>query len=551
MLLRLALRRFVVIEEVQIDFATGFCVLTGETGAGKSLLVDALALLAGGRMTGSRIMPGADAAEVEAVFDVVECPTLVQWLEDNALPADEEFVVRRVLSAQKSRAFINGRQVPLTVAADAVSQLVDICGQHAHYSLRKAAAHRELLDSCAHADDEIASVQQAHRLWSSANETLSAAQKSAADIQRQQAVLEEEIAELDALHFSLERWELESAQLTRLEHVADLAVGCAQAQQALEGDDGAEHGLVQAQRALESLRRLDDALSEPLECLEQALVASNEAVRALSAYADQLQPDPAAQEAADTFIAAAHRLARKYQLAAPTQLEELLNAKKAQAAQGAAADIEVLTAKEQRTRKGLLAASRRLSGKRKRAAEKLEESVSIMLPQLAMPEARLTVQLTSLDFPDVHGGERVELLINTRKNAVPAPIAEVASGGELSRLGLALQIAAGRERPRPIAVFDEVDGGIGGATAAVVGKMLQTLGESRQVLCVTHLAQVAACAAHHWRVRTVDIRGIRGVEIQKLSTGEREEELARIVGGAVITDEARANAADLLRQAQY
>ena len=550
MLMRLALRNFVLIEEARMDFAAGFCVLTGETGAGKSLLVDALSLLVGGR-GGGVIMPGAATAEVEAVFQLRQTPTLVAWLQENALYDGEELIARRVLSAGKSRAFINGRQVPLAQMAEAVSQLIDICGQHAHYSLQKPAAQMAFLDAYAEAEDDAAAVRTAHEQWTAAAAALAQSMAAAEANALRREELTEDIAELDALDFSSERWERQNAQLTRLAGIADLVAACTEAQRRLDGDSGAEQALTAARRAITAARRIDEALGESLECVEQSLIACHEAMRTLSLYAGNLSADPQAEAEAEAFVAAAHRLARKHRLADAAMLGGLLTDKKRMLSElEIGANIAEKQQAEKKSRAVLTKSCRLLTDKRRRAAMALGKTVNAMLPQLAMLEARLTVNLSPLDAPGPRGAERVEFLISTRRNVAAGGLAEVASGGELSRLGLALQIAAGRARPRAVVVFDEVDGGIGGATAAVVGKLLHTLGESRQVLCVTHLAQVAARANGHWRVRAIDGKNGRSATVDYLSPDDREEELARIVSGEIITDKARANAAELLRQAR-
>lgn len=551
MLKHLTLRRFIFIEEATVEFAAGFCALTGETGAGKSLLVEALALLAGGKPS-SAMVSGANDLEIEAVFDFAGVAAVRKFLYERALCGDgDEMIVRRVVAkaARQSRAFVNGRQVPLAVLAEAVSGAVDICGQHHHYSLHKAAAHRVFLDNYAGAKDKAAAVYDAHQQWTSAAAALQQAQESAAAARLRSAALTEELAELEQLGFSVEHWEEQNRQLTRLENFAELAAGGGEVRQLLE--DSTVPGLSQARRRLSALLRLDGNLADALQCVEEATTAAEEAARALTHYADDLPADPQQHGAAERFVGEAHRLARKYQLSDPSLLAACITDKKKElAVLCAQSDLAALANSAAKWDKKLHAACATLTKKRQQAAQTLAKTVTATLHKLSMPAAKLYVQLTPLAVSGAHGAEKVELQISTRKNSPPAAIAEVASGGELSRLGLALQLAAGERHAKPVTVFDEVDAGIGGAAASVVGKFLQTLGKSQQVLCVTHLAQVAAHADCHWRVQATDNHGVRGAHIKQLCGGERVEELARIVGGAVVNEAARANAADLLRQSR-
>lgn len=545
MLKRLVLRRFVFIREIAVELGGGFCAFTGETGAGKSLLVDALSLLAGGRAAPGMQMPGAESFEVEAVF---EHAGAAAFLRENDLEMEdggEEMAVRRVFGG-RTRAYINGRQVSSAVLAEAVSNAVDICGQHEYYSLRKPAAQRAFLDGCG-AAEESAAVRELYRRWAAAKAELQRAQETAAAAKLRRDSLREEIAELRAANFSAAAWETQNRVLTRLANAEDLAEGGGEALHILE-----EHilgGLARARRRLSELARLDEKLAAPLQCMEESAAAAEEAARALGRFAEELRPDPESRAAAENFVAEAHRLARKYQTADPALLEECLAGKEQElAGLEKQTDIKTLQQNAANLQKEFSAACAVLTKKRRAAAAMLEKKTGAILQKLSMPEAKFRVALLPLENPDGRGAEQVELQIATRKDAPPGALADVASGGELSRLGLALQLAGGGAKP--VAVFDEVDAGIGGAAASAAGGFLQTLGQSRQVLCVTHLAQVAAHADLHWRVRAVKENGARAAEIKQLSETERIEELARIVGGAAPGKAARANAAELLRQAQ-
>ena len=545
MLKRIALRRFVFIREAVVEFGRGFCAFTGETGAGKSLLVEALSLLAGARPVSGMLMPGAENFEIEAVF--AADGAAADFLRENDLEGEDgEMLARGVFGGPRTRAYINGRRVPSSVLADAVSLAVDICGQHEYYSLRKPAAQRAFIDGCGGAA-EAAAVRESHRQWTAAAEQLRRARESAEDARLRRESLAEEIAELNGINFSAAAWESENLLLTRLSNAEDLAAGGGEALRILE--DTILSGLSRARRRLSELSRLDEKIAAPLQCIDESAAAAEEAARTLSRYADELRSDPEALAKAENFVAEAHRMARKYRLLDPALLESFISEKeKEYAALESSADAASLEKTESKLRAEFAAKCKLLTQKRRAAKNMLEKKTGAILQKLSMPEAKLHVALSPLDSPGAHGAERTELLVSTRKDAPPGALAEVASGGELSRLGLALQLAGGGTKP--VAVFDEVDAGIGGAAASAAGGFLRALGESRQVLCVTHLAQVAAHADLHWRVRAVKQNGARAAEIKQLSDEERTEELARIVGGAAPGNAARANAAELLRQAR-
>lgn len=542
MLKRLALRRFVFIEEAEAEFEGGFCALTGETGAGKSLLVDALALLAGARPVPGMVKAGADDFEIEAAFSIAGNDALRAFLRDLALDGNEdEMIVRRIAGARKL-AFINGRRFPQSALSEAMSAAVEICGQHNHYSLRKPAAQRAFLDSFGGAEEEARTVRREHQRWVAAESALKEAESDAESAARRRAELEAQVAELQTLGFSVEKWEQDNLDLTRLANIDDIAAACSDSLRLLE--DKAGEGLSGARRLLKEAMKSDPGLAEAAKCIDQAEAAAGEAVRVLSLHSAGVTADPERRAAAENFIAAAHHLARKHRLPDPGKIGEFLEEKESElAALDAGGGLEALRKEEENARAAFGAACATLTKKRKSAAKRLEKEVSAMLRQLAMPDATFEARLEKLAEAGAGGAERADFHVSARKDVPPGPLANTASGGELSRLGLALQIAAGGGRAAPVFVFDEVDSGVGGATAAIVGALLQRLGESRQVLCVTHLAQVAAHADSHWKVGG-------DAHVQKLSDQARIDEIARIVGGEVVGDAARANAADLLKQSQ-
>lgn len=548
MLTRLILHDFVFVKRIEIEFSDGFCVLTGETGAGKSLLVGALALLAGGRAAASMVRAPADCAEVQAAFDIAGNDEVRQHLQQQQLDAGEgeqdTLLVRRVIGGRKSAAYVNGRQVALAQLAELMALLMDICGQHAHYSLRRASSHRPLLDSYAGADT--AAVAAAHARWRGAEEEYATAAAALQQDEQKRAMLLEIIAELEALDFSAARWQEMNDTLTRTANLGDLTDGCAEILRLLQGEDagGSAQTLVaSARRQLDELCRKEARLADSLKVLDDADALLSEVAREIASYADGLQADPAAHAAAEDFVSACHRAARKYGLADAAQLGDFLADKQAAlAALPTAASVDGLAQAAAAARKTLDTHCRALSKKRGAAAKALCKEVNALLAQLAMPKAALSVLLEAQETPTAHGAEKVTLQIATRSDTPAGGIGEVASGGELSRLGLAIQIASGRVRGAALSVFDEVDAGIGGAAAGVVGALLRQLGGRRQVLCVTHLPQVAAQAHAHWRVA-----GGEQLTVSQLTVEQRVEEIARMQSGEVVTDAARRYAQELLQ----
>ncbi len=553
MLTRLALRNFVLIDEAEIEFSDDFCALTGETGAGKSLLVGAIGLLAGARAAAGLTRSGNTAAEIEASFELKNSPQVLLWLEENNLDDDGKMIVRRVIAddSRKSRAFINGRLVPLSQMATGVSAMVEICGQHEHYSLLKSAAHRSLLDACATATADAAAVSVFYEQWRICHKALTDGEKNTAELTAKRDALRDDCEELAKLNFSDDKWEECNARLTRLANISDLAESCTEALMLLEGEGGASEKITAASRRVHSVLRHDKQLENIHSTLQETLQLGNEATRALSSYAEQLQPDREGEEEAEDFIAEAHRLARKYTISDPAQLGKCLQEKEnALAALEKEADIATLRNAEKKARQELSAAAAKLSAKRKPAAKRLAAEILVLLKDLAMPHTRLEFELTTLEQTTAHGDESIAIKFATQDGAPLKNISEIASGGELSRLGLAVHIAAGKFSPRASVVFDEVDAGVGGATASVVGRLLQKLASTRQVLCVTHLAQVAAYADTHWQVKITKRGGKRLTDLHCLDDDQRIKEIARMSGGVKVSKQALAHAGSLRDEAK-
>lgn len=548
MLLSLAIADFVLVDRLNLDFEAGFAALTGETGAGKSILLGALSLVLGERADAGVVREGAARAEVSAEFAADRVPGLAAWLTENDLAGDEGvLLLRRVVEANgRSRAFVNGRPATAQQLKEAGEFLVDIHGQHAHYSLLKAAEQRRLLDEYAGGAELAGSVAACFRAWRDASARRQAAESQAGELDAERERLAWTEQELAALDFSIEGWQALQDEHRRLSHAADLVAGAQAAAEVLDGD---ETGVLDRLRALRSslgdLAAIDPDLAEPLALLENAAETLHEAERELARYADRVDLDPEALNQAELRLAAVQSIARKFRLKPEeipahlsdtrTRLEEL----------GAAADLAALSRAESEAEAAYRRAAEALSQRRAKAAAKLAKAVSAAMQQLAMQGGRFEAGLVPGD-PAPHGLEDVEFRVSPHSGQGVKPLARTASGGELSRVGLALQTVLSGVSGAATLVFDEVDAGIGGGVAEIVGRLLAELGSTRQVLCVTHLPQVAARAARHYRVSKATREGRAVSTVALLDQAARVDEVARMLGGVTITEATRAHAREML-----
>ena len=551
MLRLLSIRNFAVVETLEAEFNPGFTVLTGETGAGKSLLLDALSLLLGDRFEARQLRTGADRAEIAAEFDLEDAPAARAWLVEHDLAeGDGPLLLRRVLDAQgRSRAQINGRPATLAQLGAVGELLIDLHGQHAHQSLGRPETQRMLLDAYGGFAALSREVALAWRSWQDSVEQRDRGVQNAAAIQAERDALSGRQAELNALAPGIGEWERLSQIQSRLAHAATLLESASAAEAELaEGDESLGSRLAAVVQRLKQSAAHDAALDDVVALCEEARISADEAARALRSYRERLDLDPAELARVEARLTAIHDSARKYRVR-PEELPALLEQTRARLlllAEGA--DAGRLASAEDEARRTLMALARELSAKRKLAAAELAHGVTAMMKRLAMAGGRVEIALLPLLEPASFGLETVELQVATHARQPLGPMARVASGGELSRLGLAIQVVLAEVGELPTLVFDEVDVGIGGAVAATVGRMLQQLGRRRQVLCVTHLPQVAACADHHHRVVKRTKAGEVATELARLDAAECVEELARMLGGQEVTAKTRAHARELLAQ---
>ena len=550
MLRLLSIRSFVVVDALDVEFDAGFSVLTGETGAGKSILLDALALLLGDRFELRQLRPGAARAELAAAFDVGTQPAARDWLAAHELESGTELLLRRVLDAQgKSRAWINGRPATLAQLAEIGALLLDLHGQHAHQALAGAGAQRELLDGYGRLAPLAAEVAAAWRAWRDAVERRDAAAANARATAEERERLADRQHDLAALALAPGEWDELAAAQRRLANAAGLIDATTQASIALsDGDDALATRIAQLIHRLTQAAQFDPALATIVDLVSPAAIHLDEAARALRDYQRRLDLDPQELARVEARLGAVHDLARKHRI----RPEELPSLQEATAQRlkdlDDATDTAALAQAVDEALARYDALARKLGDGRKAAAKSLSARVSTTMHELAMAGGRLEIALNPEDTPTSHGRESVEFRIATHPKQPVGPLSHVASGGELARVALAIHVAASDVGDIPTLVFDEVDTGIGGPVAATVGRMLQVLGTRRQVLCVTHLPQVAAHADHHFRVAKTGDGGQVASELALLTATARIEELARMLAGSAITSKTRAHAKELYEQ---
>jgi DNA repair protein RecN (Recombination protein N) len=555
MLTHLQIRDFAIIDAVELELRPGLTVLTGETGAGKSILVEALQLIAGGRAGAEVVRHGAERAEIAATFELSQAPReLRQLLDEQSLAGGTELVVRRVIGTDgRSRAYLNGQSVPVQLLREAGSLLIDIHGQHEFQSLTRGAAQRELLDGYGSLIASVGQVGIAHRVWLELLNRTLAVEGQARDRDSKLELLRYQAQELRALQLKPGEAEALAEEAGRLANRGRLAGGAQAALDALYGNEQVSaHAMVS--RALQSLRSLaavDSKLAAVLPLLEEAAVQVSEAARELERYGQSLELDSARQEEVQRRLAAIEELARKHHVT-PAELPAHSGRLVAdlEAIERADTDLADLRRELANALQAYRAQAQQLSGKRMATARVLARDISARMQTLGMAGGRFEADVSQDGNADPaqHGIDQIEFRVTANPGSPPRALAKVASGGELARLSLAVQVACASQESRCM-VFDEVDAGIGGAVAEIVGRELRSLGVRGQVLCVTHLPQVACQAHHHLRViKQSDGRATR-TTLAPLEGDERIEELARMLGGVEITSKAREHARDMLSAA--
>jgi DNA repair protein RecN (Recombination protein N) len=553
-LLHIQIRDFAIIDAAELELASGLTVLTGETGAGKSILVDALLLAAGGRAGAEVVRHGAERAEVSATFTIANNPAARAWLAEQSIEhEDGSVVLRRIVGADgRSRAYVNGQTMPVQALRQLGETLVDIHGQMEYQSLMRRAAQRELLDQGGDYRELLTAVGEQHRAWSELREQRDRAAASAQDREARLELLRYHLGELQALDLKPGEIEELTAERQRLSQHGRLASGAREILQLLrEAEDmNAEHAVSRALTVSRSLTELDARFAPIAKAIDESLIALREGIESAERYEADLEADPQRQEWVEQRLAAIEAIARKHRVE-PAALGTLQGelAAEFQQLDTLEASLEQIEKKLAQLQAQFRSACARLTAARVATAKKLSQRISELMQTLGMPGGVFAIAVRALDSDaaSAHGADEIEFLVSANPGQPPRALAKVASGGELSRISLAIQVAAAQSEALPCLVFDEVDAGVGGGVAEIVGRQLRALGERAQVLCVTHLPQVASQAHAHVRVtKLTDGKTTRTV-LTVLGADERVEEIARMLGGVSITDKAREHAAEMLR----
>lgn len=553
MLTQLHIQNFTLVDHLALDLRQGMTVITGETGAGKSILLGALSLAVGDRTDASKVRAGASKADITATFDVSRLTAVQAWLMQHDLTQSDsphECLLRRVITHDgKSKAFINGHPVTLAQLRALGDQLVDIHSQHEHQSLLIKDTHRRLLDEYAAHAPLLDEVRLAYREWQTRRAQFIARRDNQEEISARFQLLHYQVSELEQLNLgNTELAELEAEQ-RQLTHIDDILRSTHQVQ-TLCSDD--EQGLrAQLHRALQLMRHLPEknaTLKNAEELLDSAVISIEEAARELDYFIDGSAPNPGRLQEVEDRLTAIYDIARKHRTQ-PEALPELFEglSLELESLRGSDASLDQLESLMQSAQAHYQKLALTLSKGRQKAATQLAKAVNQQLKLLAMENANLSISLTPLeDKCNSHGLEDIEFLVSTNPGQAPRALAKVASGGELSRISLAIQVVTAQTSATPSLVFDEVDVGIGGATGEVVGQLLRELGESGQVMCVTHLAQVASKGHHHLRVAKSSQKDSTASHLEVLNAEERVEEIARMMGGIKMTEQTRAHAREML-----
>jgi len=549
MLKFLAIRDFVIVSSLELDFSAGFTALTGETGAGKSILIDALSLALGERGDATMVRNGCERAEIAAEFDINAMPQMQTWLREQDLEGDVGVcLLRRVLDVGgRSRGFINGSSATLQQMREAGDQLLDIHGQHAHQSLVRPDAQRVLLDGYASATDSAEKVAGLYREWQTLRRRRIGLSENAEAVAAERELLQFQRSEIEGLGFNPAEWQELQQDHARLSHAAGLLETAGFGLEILsEADASCLAQLnVLAARVRDGIQH-DASLGETLRLLESAQAELQEAVYALRHYQQRLDTDPQLLREQEQRIQSVMDAARKYRVT-PEQLGEALQRVVVRLDElGGGADLAELERQENAAQQNYLTAAKKMSATRKKAADKLSREITAAMQTLAMQGGSFAVMLLPVDEGNAYGLETIEFQVAANPGVPQRSLAKVASGGELSRISLAIQVATSQVASVPTLIFDEVDSGIGGRVAEIVGHLLKKLGKSYQVLCVTHLPQVAASADQQWQVSKVVENGVTLSRIAVLDGERRVEEIARMLGGVKITETTRKHAAEML-----
>jgi DNA repair protein RecN (Recombination protein N) len=547
MLQALSIQNFVIVEQLDLEFSKGFTTLTGETGAGKSILIDALSLALGARNEGEVVRIGCDKADISVTVDIHQNQFAQAWLVDNEIEVENDLILRRVIySDGRSRGFINGASATVGQLRELGESLVDIYSQNAHHSLLNVNTQRQILDDFSGSTALAKQVADQYKAWHKLHLQQAEIEKNAAAYADELAELRDKVRELTQLSFATEEWQDLQLEHSRLSNSAELIAGVEACLHLVsEGEPDALSMLSHAQQKLFGLAELDAELKEAAEIVDSAIIQLQEVMRSLNRYLQRDNMEPERLAEVENRIQAIYGIARKYRIR-PEELPEVLeNWQLRMAELETLANDGVLAKQVAISLEVYMQSAKKLSQARQESAKDLSKKITAEMQRLSLNGGQFSVALEPCE-QSVHGLEQVLFLVAGHAGVEPRPLNKVVSGGELSRISLALHVTTAAQGSVPCMIFDEVDVGIGGGVAEVVGKLLKQLGNNRQVLVITHLPQVAALATQHLQVSKTQANGTTISHIQQLSQSERIEEIARMSGGLVVTDATRNHAKEML-----
>lgn len=557
MLSHISIKDFTIVDSLELDLSTGFSAVTGETGAGKSIMLDALALATGQKADGNMVRPGANKAEIYACFDVKKNQTLIQWLKDNDMEGDDDqqLILSRIITNEgRSRGYINGRPAPLQQLKELGAQLVDIHGQHAHQQLLHKDSPRTLLDGFGKYDNLLADVKNSYQHWQQLKTKVNQLQNQSDEINARTQLLEYQVQELDSLDLQPEEVEQLENEQKRLANAESHLLNTQQALHLCRNDDEHADAYQAVQLALQKLDPLIESspeLANAHELLNQAYVVIDEAASELANYIDSFEINPQRLQHVEERLNAIYELARKHKVK-PEELCQLHQsmAQELDHLKGTDESLDELLVQLEQAEQHFNGHGQTLSSKRKQAADKLASELIKQLKQLSLGKAQVqfTIEPQPLHKANGHGLDHIEFLVSLNPGQPLQPLQKVASGGELSRISLSLQILI-QQGPDTL-IFDEIDVGVGGATAERMGRLLKQLGSHKQVISVTHQPQVAALAHEHLLVNKLSSKQQTRTQIRNLNSEQRQQELARMLGGLEITQTTLDHAGDMLNAAQ-
>ncbi|MFB3116174.1 MAG: DNA repair protein RecN [Gammaproteobacteria bacterium] len=552
MLKHLHIRDFAVIEEVDIAFNDGLTVFTGETGAGKSIMVGALGLVLGDRSDSGIVRTGCERTEITAIFDIENEDGIQSVLAEQEISCEDELILRRVINKDgRSRAYVNGSSVPAQLLRALGERMVDIHGQHTHQSLLKADVQRNLLDEFGNHQQQLNEVKDAWKLWHATELELQSLSGDNRDHDAQMTLLQYQIQELEALNPGESKFSDVEEEYGRLSNANRILEVCQETLQQLSDDEHSTQSQISHRlNELQDIQKFDQSLSSVIDLLNNATIQVSEASDELRHYLDRLELDPEKLKAVEDKLGALHDMARKHKIQPEELTDHLLTLQEElHKLENSEARYRELLTLQETTIEQYRKAAARLNQCRQQSAHRLSDDITKKLYELGMPGGQFSIEISDIgkNTPLQHGMDKIGYLVSLNPGQPLQPLSKVASGGELSRISLAIQVTGSKDKGIPTLIFDEVDSGIGGGVAEIVGKLLHSLSDKRQIFCVTHLPQIASQGDHHMQVAKATHAGTTLTRVSELSTEERVDEIARMLGGVKITEQTLAHAKEMLK----